>query len=99
MRPQAPYEALQPARQREDTAAFTATYAKRAGIEGTISREIRTCRLRRTRYIGLARTRLGHLLTAAALNFLRLGEWFMDVQRVKTRRSPFATLMTDLIAA
>jgi len=99
VRPQAPYEALQAARQREDTAAFAATYAKRAGIEGTISREIRTCRLRRTRYIGLPRTRLGHLLTAAALNFLRLGEWFMDVPRAKTRRSPFATLMTDLIAA
>ncbi len=99
VRPQVPYEALQAAHQREGTAAFAAIYAKRAGIEGTISREIRTCRLRRTRYIGLARTRLGHLLTAAALNFLRLGEWFMDVPRAKTRRSPFATLMTDLIAA
>jgi len=99
VRPQAPYEALQAARQREGTAAFAATYAKRAGIEGTISREIRACRLRRTRYIGLARTRLGHLLTAAALNFLRLGEWFTGLSRAKTRRSPFATLMTDLIAA
>jgi transposase len=99
VRPEAPYEALQAARQREGTDAFAATYAKRAGIEGTISREIRTCRLRRTRYIGLARTRLGHLLTAAALNFLRLGEWFIDLPRAKTRRSPFATLMTDLIAA
>ena len=99
VRPQAPYEALQAARQREGTATFSATYAKRAGIEGTISREIRTCRLRRTRYIGLARTRLGHLLTAAALNFLRLGEWFTGSSRAKTRRSPFATLMTDLIAA
>jgi transposase len=99
VQPQAPYEALQAARQREGTAAFAATYAKRAGIEGTISREIRTCRLRRTRYIGLARTRLGHLLTAAALNFLRLGEWFTGSSRAKTRRSPFAILMTDLIAA
>jgi len=99
VRPQVPYEALQAARQREDTAAFAATYAKRAGIEGTISREIRSCRLRRTPYIGLARTRLGHLLTAAALNFLRLGEWFMGSSPAKTRRSPFATLMTDLIAA
>jgi transposase len=99
VRPQVPYEALEAARQREGTAAFAATYAKRAGIEGTISREIRTCRLRRTRYIGLARTRLGHLLTAAALNFLRLGEWFIGSSPAKTRRSPFATLMTDLIAA
>ncbi|MDQ6906381.1 MAG: transposase [Chloroflexota bacterium] len=68
-------------------------------FEGTISREIRSCRLRRTRYIGLARTRLRHLLTAAALNFLRLGEWFTGSSPAKTRRSPFATLMTDLMAA
>jgi transposase len=99
VQPRASYEALQAARQREETTAFAAIYARRAGIEGTISREIRTSRLRRTRYIGLERTRLGHLLTAAALNFLRLGEWFMDVPRAKTRRSPFAKLMADCIAA
>ncbi len=60
---------------------------------------IRTRRLWQIRYIGLEKARLGHLLTAAALNFLRLGEWFTGVPRAKTRRSPFATLMTDLIAA
>jgi transposase len=87
------FHALAAARQREGTAAFAAAYAKRAGIEGTLSRGIRTCRLRQIRYIGLAKTRLGHLLTAAALNFLRLGEWFADIPRAKTRRSPFVTLM------
>jgi hypothetical protein len=76
-----------------------ATYAKRAGIEGTLSRGIRRCRLRRTRYIGLARTHLAHVLTAVALNFLRLGEWFTDVPRAKTRRSPYARLMADTMAA
>lgn len=93
VRADAEFHALQAARQREGTAAFAAAYAKRAGIEGTLSRGIRTCRLRQIRYIGLAKTRLGHLLTAVALNFLRLSEWFADIPRAKTRRSPFVTLM------
>jgi transposase len=64
IRPQRPYQALQAARQREATEAFQAEYARRAGIEGTISRGTRSTRLRRTRDIGLARVRLGHILTA-----------------------------------
>jgi transposase len=49
IRPQPQYQALQTARQREATAAFQAAYARRAGIEGTISRGTRSTRLRRTR--------------------------------------------------
>ena len=93
VRADAEFPALQAARQREGTGAFAAAYAQRAGIEGTLSRGIRTGRLRQIRSIGLAKTRLGHLLTAGALNFLRLGEWFADMPRAKTRRSPFVTLM------
>ncbi|MGZ6321852.1 MAG: IS1182 family transposase [Ktedonobacterales bacterium] len=99
LRPQEAYEALQAGRARETTAEFVATYAKRAGIEGTLSRGIRRCRLRRTRYIGLARTHLAHVLTAVAINFLRLGEWFTDVPPAKTRRSPYAQLMAGAVAA
>jgi Transposase DDE domain len=64
IRPQKQYQALQAAWQRESTEAFQAEYARRAGIEGTISRGTRSTRLRRTRYIGLARVHLGHILTA-----------------------------------
>jgi transposase len=92
------YLALQEARQRERTDDFIKAYARRAGIEGTLSRGIRTCEMRCTRYSGLVRVRLGHLLTAVALNFLRLGEWFADVPRAKTRTSPFTLLMADVIA-
>lgn len=70
-----------------------------AGIEGTLSRGIRRCRLRRTRYIGLARVHRAHVLTAVAINVLRLGEWFTEVPRAKTRRSPYARLMADAVAA
>ena len=98
-RPQPPYQALQAARQREATEAFQAEYARRAGIEGTISRGIRSTRRRRTRYIGLARVRLGQLLTAAGLNLLRLGEWFLETAPAKTRITPFARLMAAATAA
>ncbi len=99
IRTKEPYLALQAARQREGTADFVAKYARRAGIEDTLSRGIRTCEMRRNRYSGLARVHLGHVLTGVALNFLRLGEWFADVPRAKTRTSPFRLLMADAVAA
>ena len=99
IRPQPQYQALQAARQREATPAFQAEYARRAGIEGTISRGVRGARLRRTRYRGLPRVHLGHILTAAGLNVLRLGEWFLETTRAKTRVTPFARLMADAPAA
>jgi len=41
------------------------------------------------------RVHLGHILTAVGLNMLRLGEWFLEIARAKTRLTPFARLMTD----
>jgi transposase len=99
IRPQPQYQALQTARQREATEAFQAEYARRAGIEGTISRETRSLCLRRTRYIGLRRVHLGHLLAAVGLNVLRLGEWFLETTRANTRITPFARLMAHAPAA
>jgi transposase len=98
IRPQPYYQALQVARQREATEAFQVEYARRAGIEGTISRGVRGTRLRRTRYMGLARVHLGHILAAVGLNVLRLGEWFLETTRANTRTSPFARLMADAAA-
>jgi transposase len=99
IRPQRHYQALQAARQREATDAFQADYARRAGIEGTISRGTRSTRLRRTRYIGPWRVHLGHSLAAVGLNGLRLGEWFLKTARAKTRITPFARLMAEAPAA
>jgi transposase len=53
------YEALQAARQRQTTDAFRRQYAARAGVEGTHSQGTRRCGLRRSRYIGLAKTFCG----------------------------------------
>jgi hypothetical protein len=92
-------QALHAARRREATDAFQAAYARRAGIEGTISRGTRAVRLRRTRYIDLMRVHLGHILAAVGLNVLRLGEWFLETARAKTRPTPFARLLADTAAA
>jgi Transposase DDE domain len=50
------YTALQTARVRQQTEDFKHTYARRAGIEGTIAQGTRTGDLRRSRYSGLVKT-------------------------------------------
>lgn len=99
LRSPAEAQALEQARARVGTAAFAAAYAQRAGMEGTLSLGVRACGLRRARYIGLRRTHLQHLLTATAINFLRLGRWFAVMPRAQTRRSPFVRLMQSLRVA
>jgi transposase len=93
------HEALQAARQRQTTDEFKAQYAIRSGIEGTISQGVRRCDLRRSRYIGLAKTRLLHLLIATALNFVRTAAWLADIPLAHTRRSAFTVLMAEPRAA
>jgi transposase len=92
IRPQAQYEALQAGRARERTDDFKTEYAKRAGGEGTLAQALRTCEVRRSRYIGIGRTHLDHLMTGAALNIVRLLNWLAGVPKAKTRLSPFAQL-------
>jgi hypothetical protein len=41
---------------------------------------------------GLAKTHLHHLLTAVALNVVRLGAWWLETPPAKTRVTPFAAL-------
>jgi transposase len=94
VRPEGQYHAPRAARQRQRTPDFAARYRRRAGIEGAISQAVRACRLRRTRYIGLAKTHLRHVLTAVAVNVLRIGASLAGAPRAKTRQSAFATLIT-----
>jgi transposase len=92
VRSKAYHEAIQAARQRQETARFKARYAQRAGVEGTHAQAIRRCGLRQSRYMGLAKTHLQHLLIAVGLNVVRLSEWWLGTPPAKTRRSPFADL-------
>jgi transposase len=93
VRPQPQYEALQQRRAFEESAEYAQEYARRAGVEGTISQGTRRCGLRRSRYVGLAKTHLGHVLTATALNFVRTADWLTGVPRAHTRPWRFAALM------
>jgi transposase len=86
------YAALQAARERQQTELFKTQYARRAGIEGTISQGVHTSDLRRSRYIGEVKTRLMHLLLAAAINFMRVANWLAETPRSRSRRSAFAAL-------
>lgn len=86
------FEALQTARQREVPPEFKEAYNARAGIEGTLSQAIRMADVRRSRYIGLAKTHLQHLLTAAAIDLTRAADWLAEVPCSLTRRSHFAAL-------
>jgi transposase len=92
-KPQAAYETLQAARARQETATFKQQSKKRAGIEGTLSQGTRAFGLRCCRYLGLAKTHLQHLATAAAMNLTRLVHWLADeAQSPEPYRSPFAAL-------
>ena len=93
IRPHEQYEALRGRRAQEVTRDYAHEYARRAGIEGTISQGVRRCGMRHSRYRGLARTHLGHVLTAAALNFVRVAEWLAGTPRARTRHSAFARLL------
>lgn len=92
------YQALQAAREREETEEYKQLYDKRAGVEGTISQAIRTTGLRRTRYRGLARTRLQHLASAAALNVIRSVAWLRGERPVVRFVSPFVALASQAAA-
>jgi transposase len=88
----AEHEAIQAARQRQETVEFAAQYASRAGVEGTLSQGVRAFGLRQARYRGLAKTHLQHVATVAAMNVARLSDWFNGIHRAPTRRSHFAAL-------
>jgi transposase len=92
VRPQPQHEALQAARRFQTTAAFKAQYDVRAGVEGTLSQGLRVCDLRRARYVGLAKTRLQHVLSAAGLNLRRLGAWWDERPFAPTRSAAFLAL-------
>lgn len=91
-RPEEECVALQNARQRQKTDAFKQAYARRAGVEGTISQGTRGFGLRRSRYVGLAKTHLQHILTAVSIDLMRATAWFEETPRARTRRTRFAAL-------
>jgi transposase len=99
IRPREQFEALQQARARQRTEQYKKEYAQRAGVEGTISQAVGAFGLRRARYCGSLKTHLQHVLTATALNFVRIGAWLAGTPLAKTRKSAFVRLMEQPLAA
>ena len=91
--PQAQHEAMQARRREQRTATWRRVYAPRAGVEGLLSQGVRAFGLRRSRYIGQAKTHLQHVLTALAINIARLDAWLRGIAPATTRRSRLAALM------
>lgn len=80
------------ARTAQDTKDWQHDYKRRAGIEATISQAITITATRRARYRGLAKTRLEHNYSAAALNLCRLDAYWNDTPIDRTRTTHLARL-------
>jgi transposase len=93
------HDAILAARQRQRTLQFRQTYARRSGIEGTVSQTVHNHGARRTRYIGLAKTQVQTLLTAIAINLKRAALWLMGRPRAATRPSRLRCLRPIQLAA
>ena len=98
---EASYNALKLARSRQETPEFRKLYAKRAGVEGTVAQAVRTCEMRRARYIGSKKLRLQAFFTATAMNVLRAVQWLTGERPTSTPVSRFAKLVASakLLAA
>jgi transposase len=88
VRLQTHHEAIQTARQRQEMPEFKAQYALRAGVESSLSQGTRRFDLRRSRYMGLARTHLQQLLNATAMNVVRVVAWLWGEPLGERRRKP-----------
>ena len=91
----AQHQAIQAAREKQQTPEFKEQYSKRAGVEGTISQGTRTFGLRRCRYRGSAKTGLQNIITAAAINLVRVWDWWCGNSSLGTVPSRFAALAPD----
>ena len=98
LRADAPYQALQAARARDSQADWPLLYNQRAGIEGTLSQGVRGFGLRRSRYMGLAKTHLQHVFIATAMNLCRIVNWLNEVPVAQTRQAAFERLMPSATA-
>ncbi|MEM6401185.1 MAG: transposase [Cyanobacteria bacterium P01_D01_bin.116] len=64
----------------------------RSGVEGTISQATRAFGMRRCRYRGFEKTRLQHIITAAAMNLVRIWQWWTEANNFGKSISRFAAL-------
>ena len=90
--PRAEFEAAQSQRALNAAPDWAERFDVRAGIEGSLSQGVRAFGLRRSRFVGEARTRLHCVGVAVGVNVQRVGAWLEGVPRAKSRVSRFAAL-------
>jgi transposase len=90
------YTLLAQARQRQRSKAFKTLYALRSGAESLISQAVRVCEVRRARYLGQARLQLQHVVTAVAINLIRVAAWLREPEQTPARSSAFARLAASV---
>jgi len=98
LRPREIQQALDDARAQQATKHWQATYALRAGVEGTIGQAVAVTDMRQARYRGLKKIHLEHVFSAVALNLLRLDAWWNGHPMDRTRTSHLARLELALAA-
>ena len=98
LRPREIHEMVEQARAAQTTEEWKQRYAIRAGIEATIHQATATTGIRRSRYHGLPKTHLAHVITATAINLIRLDAWWTETPPGRTRTSHLTTLGASLAA-
>lgn len=96
LRAEGRHQALQEARERQQTDAYKQLYKKRSGIEGTLSQGIRSSGLRRSWYVGSAKTHLQNIAIAFAMNVKRAMDWVNEIPFATTRHSRFTQLLAAI---
>ncbi|MEZ0095941.1 transposase [Streptacidiphilus sp. EB129] len=74
-RPRPQFEAQRRIRADQATDAWRDQYATRAGVEGSMAQASRRCDVHHARYRGQPKVHLQHILTAMALNLIRVDAW------------------------
>ena len=96
--PRRQQEAQQRIRAEQSTGDWRQRYALRCGVESLISQASRLSDLHHARYRGLAKTHLQQVLTALALNLVRVDAWLTGVATTGSWTSRLARLTQPLPA-
>jgi transposase len=98
LRPRHIHDAVTAARAAQATTDWQRRYATRAGVEGLMHQATHVTGIRRARYLGLPRTTLEHSIAAAAVNLIRLDDWWTCTPLDRGRTSQFQRLQYQLAA-
>ncbi|MFC9331312.1 IS1182 family transposase [Kitasatospora sp. NPDC057015] len=92
-------EAQRHIRAEQATDAWRTQYATRSGVEGTMAQASRRCDVHRARYRDQDKVHLQHVLTAIALNLVRVDAWLIGAPLGGSWTSRLTTLRQSLTLA